>query len=66
MKRGELPGAMNTLADHDAALKQGRNQSSSCLNDYADLREQSSHRPVIVTVCSLGRQPVDVAGFKTE
>lgn len=65
-KWGELPGAMNTLADQYAALKQGRNQSSSCSNDYADLREQSPHWPVIVSVRSLGRQPIDVAGFKTK
>lgn len=44
----------------------GQNQSSSCSDDYADLREQSPHRPVIVSVRPLGRQPIDVAGFETE
>jgi len=58
--------AEDLLAGYEIVLERGQNQSSSCVNDYADLREQSPHQPVIVTVRSLGRQPTDVAGFKTE
>ena len=65
-KLSGFSAAENTLADRDAALKQGRNQSSSCSSDYADLREQSPDRLVIVSVRSLGRQPVEMADFKTE
>jgi len=48
---------------HSTGLRERRHQSSSCSNDYADLREQSPAALVLVCVIRIELQPVELAGF---